>query len=67
MNYCQFRNTLIDLDDCRNNLHDWVSPEESLAREKLIMVAGHILRDVGYEMDLRKLHSIAVGFVKTLR
>jgi len=43
MSYCRFQNTLIDLRDCEENMDDDdLSPEEALAKKKLIELCKKI-------------------------
>lgn len=55
MSYCRFENTLRDLRDCAENLHDEVSAEEARARRKLIEVAYDMLESNGLLTDDGKL------------
>lgn len=43
LSYCRFQNTLKDLQDCRNNIDETLSPEESRARRQLIETCWDIL------------------------
>lgn len=43
MSYCRFRNTLSDLQDCRDNLEDEMSDPEKRARAALIKVCREIV------------------------
>lgn len=42
MSYCRFRNTLVDLRDCRDNLGNTESIEETKAEKKLIELCKEI-------------------------
>ena len=51
MSYCRFENTLDDLRDCEDNLHDpKLSADEKDARRLLLKTAARMLRDWGYEV-----------------
>jgi len=45
MSYCRFQNTLPDLEDCFDNLHETedLSEEESKARKRLILLCRDIV------------------------
>ena len=49
MSYCRFENTLHDLQDCEENIHDTadLSEEERQARESLIEVCVNIAEACG--------------------
>ena len=51
MEYCRFRNTLRDLQDCYAHMHDPLiagsADGESVARAQLVYVCGKILEDCG--------------------
>ena len=47
MSYCRFRNTLGDMRDCRDSLHDEVeSYEEALARHYLVEMCREIVASI---------------------
>lgn len=46
MSYCRFQNTAQDLKDCYDHIHDELSPEENLARKKIIQLCLDIVSDV---------------------
>ena len=49
MSYCRFRNTLSDLEDCREHLKDRdLSQEEEDAKTELLFCCMGILEDSGY-------------------
>ena len=51
MSYCRFRNTLIDLIDCYDNMdREITDPLEKKAKEKLIIQCCEIAIDYGYEV-----------------
>jgi hypothetical protein len=54
MSYCRFQNTVIDLDDCYDNIDDTdnMSDEELRARKKLIKICCDIALDFGDEIDM---------------
>ena len=45
MSYCRFQNTLADLRDCYFHLFDDLSPEEELARDRLVDLCKAIIVD----------------------
>lgn len=45
MSYCRFENTLADLRECVEHLHDDLSERESLYREELIELCKEIALD----------------------
>lgn len=47
MDYCRFQNTLLDLEDCYENLYDkdLSSREEEIAREELIKLCKNIAEE----------------------
>jgi len=45
MSYCRFRNTVSDLQDCYDNLHEANSLEEERARKRLIKLCQKIFED----------------------
>lgn len=47
MSYCRFENTLRDLQDCADNLHDKLEGEEKAARRQLIDLCAMILEESG--------------------
>jgi hypothetical protein len=53
MSYCRFRNTLIDLDDCFESIHDTsdLSEEEEIARIDLILLCRQIVDVAGDEVE----------------
>ena len=56
MSYCRFRNTLLDLRDCYDNINDLENDEfggdsESAARRKLIDLCCDIALAYGDEVD----------------
>lgn len=42
MGYCRFQNTVEDLRDCVNHLHDELSPDEERARQRLVELCRRI-------------------------
>lgn len=50
MGYCVFRNTLLDLQSCRDKLFDEVSPEEHRARRALVGLCARILSDLDLDI-----------------
>jgi hypothetical protein len=51
MSYCRFQNTLNDLYDCEENLHEDLSEEESSARKELIELCQRIADDGEHHLD----------------
>jgi len=52
MSYCRFQNTLRDLGDCADAIHDTdLSPEESAARERLVETCVEMLEELGYDVE----------------
>ena len=51
MSYCRFQNTLADLRDCYFHLFDDLSPEEELARDRLVDLCKAIIFDVEGEEE----------------
>lgn len=52
MSYCRFRNTLLDLRDCVDNIHDEnISNEENEARAKLVSLCEYIAIEYGSVFD----------------
>ena len=52
MGYCRFQNTLEDLADCQEHLSDTdLSPEERLARNRLIHICKQIAGDCEDDED----------------
>ena len=48
MSYCRFQNTVIDLDDCYENMmNENLSEEEEKARERLIDLCEQIADEYG--------------------
>lgn len=47
MSYCRFRNTLEDLLDCEENLHNELGKEEHHARKKLVEACQRIVDEAG--------------------
>ena len=47
MSYCRFQNTLGDLKDCRDNIHETkdMSKEERSARDRLVQVCKEIVEE----------------------
>ena len=43
MSYCRFQNTLADLRDCYFHLFDDLSPEEELARDRLVELCRNFI------------------------
>ena len=54
MSYCRFRNTLIDLKDCYDNITEIeeMSEDELHARRKLIELCQEIAQDADYYLGL---------------
>ncbi len=49
MSYCRFQNTLIDLQDCKENMNDSdLSPEEESAQLDLIHLCCDIAENCGH-------------------
>ncbi len=42
MGYCRFQNTVADLRDCFDHLHDELSPDEERARQRLVDLCKRI-------------------------
>lgn len=55
MSYCRFENTLADLNDCANNMHevDDLSEYEVKARKKLLLLCKAIAED--YELEIEEI------------
>ena len=53
MSYCRFHNTLSDLQDCLEALHDQdpLSADEARAAKRLISVAHQIARYTNHDID----------------
>lgn len=52
MSYCRFQNTLPDLRDCQEAMDDAdLSPEESQARERLLLLCEQIASDFADEIE----------------
>ena len=52
MGYCRFRNTLKDLQDCQDHIHDDLSKEEKKARRELVELCKEIASDCdSYTVD----------------
>jgi hypothetical protein len=51
MSYCRFQNTLVDLVDCQEHVHDEVSKHEEHARNELIATCVEILEAKGYAVE----------------
>jgi len=53
MSYCRFQNTLLDLDDCNENMDETkdLSEEEQIARLRLIEVCVDIAGDYRDELE----------------
>jgi hypothetical protein len=51
MSYCRFQNTLVDLVDCQEHMHDEVSKHEEHARNELIATCVEILEAKGYAVE----------------
>ena len=51
MSYCRFQNTVRDLDDCLENLHNDLSLEEHIARQEIIALAKQIVAQSEDWMD----------------
>lgn len=51
MSYCRFRNTLQDLLDCEDNLHDELGKEEHRARKQLVEACQRIIESAGEEQE----------------
>ena len=47
MSYCRFQNTLLDLQDCADNLADKLSDEDHRARRRLVKTCLNILEELG--------------------
>ena len=47
MSYCRFRNTLIDLQDCYDNMGEGISDLEKIAKENLIELCKEIVEEFG--------------------
>jgi hypothetical protein len=45
MSYCRFQNTLSDLRECYDNLHDVLGDDEARARQKLLRVCFDIMSE----------------------
>jgi len=43
MSYCRFQNTMRDLRDCADNLHEDLNEEEQRARKRLIKICREIV------------------------
>jgi hypothetical protein len=43
MSYCRFENTLSDLNDCYENIHDVLQGSEKTARQRLIELCQRIV------------------------
>ena len=52
MKYCRFQNTLDDLRDCYDHMHEELSDEEERARKRLIKLCVDIAGDYGEDNDL---------------
>lgn len=50
MSYCRFRNTLIDLEDCYDNINDNLEGDEEEARKQLIELCCDIALEFGEEV-----------------
>ncbi len=49
MSYCRFQNTLKDLRDCHDEIgNEDLSPEEDMARKKLIKLCQDIIADAEF-------------------
>lgn len=66
MSYCRFRNTLNDLRDCQEALHDPVSRNESAARASMVSVMAAMLAKLGVNIDPDEVKD-AVQYVKDIR
>lgn len=53
MSYCRFQNTLPDLVDCLEHLHDEVSTHEERARNELISTCIEIAESMGYTVEAK--------------
>jgi hypothetical protein len=51
MSYCRFQNTLPDLIDCQEHMHDEVSKHEERARNELIATCVEILESLEYTVE----------------
>lgn len=51
MSYCRFRNTLEALEECQDHMVDKLSPEEDLARKKLIALCKSTADDLADEEE----------------
>lgn len=56
MSYCRFQNTVSDLDDCLEHIHDDVSEEEHNARQRLIEIARQIVDEANGNETLMQDH-----------
>ena len=52
MSYCRFENTLADLQDCADNLRNKLSSSEAKARQRLVLLCGTILEELGASVDI---------------
>ncbi|RQP11932.1 MAG: hypothetical protein EAS51_04185 [Microbacteriaceae bacterium] len=52
MSYCRWENTLSDLQDCADHLHDGnLSPTEHVSRKRLLRLAADMLGEIGVTVD----------------
>lgn len=51
MSYCRFRNTLVDLIDCQEYIHEVLSGAEEQARNEMIATCVEILESLGYTVE----------------
>ena len=55
MSYCRWENTLDDLRDCAEHVHDPVDGSEARARASLLEIAADMLEEVGVTIDRSEL------------
>lgn len=63
MPHCRFRNTVGDLSDCAENLHEELSKDEARARKQLIKLAYEIVNDFltdGGLLDMEAVNDLPV-------
>jgi hypothetical protein len=56
MSYTRFQNTLSDLQDCYEHLHDKLSEDEDRARDRMITLCGEIASE-GEDLEINEEES----------